>query len=183
MAEKFDVCVAADVQSPSERESILAKFAGVAAPLIANPVWMMRVRGAEVVECDWHGGPIEVPEGWVVCLYPKTRSSSHGAWILEVIGRREVWTLSLPKPLVDSNMPLIIEVIWGLSVGGVPCIAGREYSMAAICRAGGDVEAEAGKRTSLASHAVLRAGRTLPGWSSTRTDGNRVLLVRGERSE
>ncbi|MGD0527710.1 MAG: hypothetical protein ABSE49_21435 [Polyangiaceae bacterium] len=178
MTERFDICVATKVRTPEERRAFFGTLAAPASSLIAWPVWTMRVRGSEVVESDWNDEPIEVPEGWVVCLYPRVRSSSDGVWLVEIVGTDEIWTLSVPATLLLTRMNDLLAVMLHAAREGVPCIAGNEYSMAAVRRTGADAMVEAASPFSLATHAVVSKGIRLRGWAALREEGDRVLVAR-----
>jgi hypothetical protein len=182
MTEKFSICIAIGAQSPKTRREFLRRLAASAAPLIAPPTWMMRIRGHELLESAWTGGPIDDPLDWIICLYPEPHSSAHGAWLIESVRDREVWTLSLPLALVKSRSSEVMDLLWSLSETSLPCVAGREYSMAAILRNNMNAEHEAESNGSLASHVVVKDASAFDGWLVSRRGNDRVLLARSEQS-
>lgn len=138
----------------------------------------MRVQGADEVQGPWNGEPIDVPRDWVICLYTRARSSAEGAWLIESVGDVEVWTLSLPRALLNSRPEDVLDTLWRISQMSLPCIGGEEYSMAAVRRSGRDVLVEAASARSLATHAVVHTSGALRNWSALRGEGDRVLLAR-----
>ncbi len=147
---------------------------------MATPVWIMRVHGREMLQGAWSGEPIDVPKDWVVCLYPKERSAEAGAWLIENVGDIDVWTLSLPVTMLPSRSHDVMGALWNISAASIPCVAGEEYSMSAVCRTGGQVIAEAISARSLASHIVARWSAAPVGWSVVRSATDRVLFARNE---
>jgi hypothetical protein len=184
MAAKFSICFATTARTPEQRRELLSVLAIAASGVLSRPVWILRVREHEVFQGAWDDEPIDIPDGWVVALYPKVRSSTDGAWLVERDGQAEVWTLSVPMPKMNASPDEVLKTLWNLGSISRPCIAGEEYSMVAALRFTGDVLSEAQTDRSLATHAVVGSEATLAGWSVLRTEGGRVLLARvGKSSE
>jgi len=178
MTAKFSMCLATVRRAPEERRELFRSLAASASAVMAPPVWAMRVRGTEVVQGAWNDSPIDVPDGWAVCLYPQPRSSMNGAWLIERIEDTDVWTLSLPVTLLKTQSDNVLDALWKMGDVSVPCIAGEEYSMAAVLSSGSDVLLEAGGTRSLATYAVVRKAVALKDWAVMKVEGDRILLAR-----
>jgi hypothetical protein len=104
----------------------------------------------------WSDDPIDVPKDSVVCLYPKASSAADGAWLVESVGDADVWTLSLPIAVLNTRSGEVRDTLWRMREISLPCLGGKEYSMAAARRSAMDVLVEAAGAESLATHAVVQ---------------------------
>src|SRR5260370_24593219 len=139
MGEKFDICCMTAIKEAIQRREVVDELAALSSAMIPFPIWLTRVQRDGVTGGAWAGEPITASLNEVVCLYPRERSSAGGAWLIEVIGDKEVWTLSLPIETVRSHPMETMDTLWRIGGAYSPCVAGAEYSMAAVCRAQRDV--------------------------------------------
>jgi hypothetical protein len=177
VGEKFDICAAIAPGGVEARAAFLAAMTPHAEQVIGAVCWMLRLRADDIVdEGSWTGEPLELAPAEIVCLYPLSRSTRHGAWLVESVSGADVWTLAVPVEVLDARGDAVLEAMWAMSEWGVPCVAGNEYSMNAVLHAGLDPLQEIAAASSLATSAVTRS--RVPGWSRVETRGDRVRIVR-----
>jgi hypothetical protein len=178
VTEKYDICVTLSRDDANARARAMVAMEAIVAPIIGPIRWVSRIHGTYVTDEEWSPQNRESALDEVVCMYPIRRSASDGAWTIAPVGNIEVWTFAIPSSAFAANRDLVLDAMWKMSTLGTPCIAGYEYSMAAVIISGTDVMLEAGTSRSLATHAVVLKGQRLRDWSVLVELGDRVLITR-----
>ena len=126
MGENFNICFSTTLKHADQRGELIEALASLSSAVMSRPIWLTRVRGDEMSGSAWTGEPIEVSPDEVVCIYPRERSASSGAWLIEATGETEVWTLSLPIKVARSHLNETMELLWRVGAAYSPCVAGPE---------------------------------------------------------
>ena len=179
MSEKFDICVAVEITADADRALLLKSMESHARDLIGKASWLVRLRGARMLESvAWGGGPVQLQEGEVIAMYPRAQSAVSGAWLIEHVNGKEVWTLAVPASTAVKKFRVVTEVMWRMADVGQTCVAGREYSLGAVLRLGIDPIQELWTHQTLATMAVMRSCEPLLGWSVYEEHDERALVWR-----